>query len=61
MNNKQKQELRSIVKSIPEHEINNVKKWLHEKYASDFTYQTFVNYLKVFRPESASKSEEVNK
>lgn len=55
MKNSEKAELRYIVRKIPKSEINYVKKWLHEKYAPDFKYATFVSYLNGLRLDALDK------
>ena len=52
MENKQKQELRKIIKSIPKEELKESVSILWRRYSKgDFNYQTFRNYFKALVKE----------
>ena len=44
----EKQELRRIIKDIPQEELNGSISGLWIKYGFGYTYETFRNYLKTF-------------
>ncbi len=56
MENKQKQELKTIVKEIPQIRVDSFRiKTLWRIYANHFTYGTFRKYLMTFRNKGGSQ------
>lgn len=56
MNNKQKRELRWIIKSIPIIEYNKSISQLHKEYGYEFVYGTFRSYFNTFKRKEDAQS-----
>ena len=51
MNNKQKNELREVIKSIPSDRLRSSIKHLWQRYYPEVSYGTFRQYLKIFKQD----------